>query len=231
MLQQTQADRVVPKYLAFTEQFRDFPSLAMAPLAQVLTAWQGLGYNRRALMLHRAAQIVVSQHGGKLPQTVEELDALPGIGRETAGSIAAFGFNQPVAFIETNIRTVFIHFFFPKRKKVHDNELRPLVEKMVDRDNPREWYQALMDYGVMLKRSVGNVSQRSTHYAKQSSFKESNRRIRGLILKLLTMHDTLTAAALQQSIPDCPPERLRTNLTALATEGFIKKSGERYRLA
>src|SRR5581483_12490995 len=78
MLQQTQADRVVPKYLAFTEQFRDFPSLAMAPLAQVLTAWQGLGYNRRALMLHRAAQIVVSQHGGKLPQTVEELDALHG---------------------------------------------------------------------------------------------------------------------------------------------------------
>lgn len=111
MLQQTQADRVVQKYLNFIESFPTVYDLAQAPLKSVLTAWIGLGYNRRAMSLQLLSQRIVDEHSGNIPNDPEVLVAFKGIGPNTAGSICAFAFNRPTIFIETNIRSVFIHLF------------------------------------------------------------------------------------------------------------------------
>lgn len=186
MLQQTQTARVAVKYPAFIARFPDFNSLAQAPLKDVLQEWQGMGYNRRGIYLQRAAQTIMQDHGGILPNDPELLDALPGIGAATAASICAFAFNRPTIFIETNIRAVFIHFYFNGKDAIADKDIIPLIEASVDHNNPREWYYALMDYGVMLKKSLVNPSRKSKHYTKQSKFEGSDRQIRGMILKILT---------------------------------------------
>src|SRR6266481_1697553 len=185
MLQQTQVGRVVEKYKEFFKKFPNLQSLAQARVGDVLTAWQGLGYNRRALMLKKLSEIVAVQYGGELPQDFEKLIELPGIGPSTAGGVMAFAFNKPVVFIETNIRRAYIHFFFKNAEKVHDKKLIPLIEATLDRKNPREWYWALMDYGAMLGTLEHNPNKRSAHYALQSKFKGSNREVRGSILKFL----------------------------------------------
>lgn len=129
MLQQTQAGtRTIEKFNRFVQRFPDFESLASASLRDVLEVWKGLGYNRRALWLKQAAEIIVKDHKGILPRTVEDLDTLPGIGLATACSISAFAFNAPTVFIETNVRTVFLHHFFAGKSDVSDDELLPLVE-------------------------------------------------------------------------------------------------------
>lgn len=186
MLQQTQTARVAQKFSEFILAFPDFKSLASASLKEVLLQWQGLGYNRRGMYLHRAAQIIMNEHEGILPSDPEILVTLPGIGKATAASICAFAFNNPTIFIETNIRAVYIHFFFQGRESVHDNEILPLVEVTRDLDNARDWYYALMDYGVMLKKTLVNPSRKSKHHVKQSKFEGSDRQIRGMILRILT---------------------------------------------
>lgn len=191
MLQQTQTDRVAPKFKAFIERFPSFQALATSSFHDVLTYWKGLGYNRRALGLQAIAQRITEQFQGHLPCDIETLETFPNIGPATARSIATFAFNAPTVFIETNIRTVFIYFFRPNDKAVSDKELMPIIEKALDRNNSREWYYALMDYGVMLKKSVGNVSQRSAHYKKQSAFIGSDRQLRGRILQVLLDHATV----------------------------------------
>ncbi len=113
MLQQTQAQRVIPKYSAFIKVFPNWQSLHKASFQDVLKLWSGLGYNRRAIYLKNAAGIIVTKYNGKTPKTVEELMSLPGIGFNTASAICAFAYNQPVVFIETNIRSVFINEFSP----------------------------------------------------------------------------------------------------------------------
>ena len=185
MLQQTQVDRVMGKYGEFLAKFPDFETLARAPWPEVLAIWQGLGYNRRALALKRLAQGVMENWGGTLPTSAEDLRSLPGIGPATAGALLAFAFAQPVAFIETNIRRVFLHFFFADREGVTDREILPLVEETLDRKRVRDWYYALMDYGAELKGSFPNPNRRSAHYARQSPFAGSNREVRGFILKKL----------------------------------------------
>jgi A/G-specific adenine glycosylase len=185
MLQQTQVDRVVQKFGRFTERIPDFATLAAQPLKEVLALWQGLGYNRRALHLKRAAEVVMREHGGVLPSAAEALATLPGIGKATAGSIAAFAFNRPTVFLETNIRTVLIHHFFDDAASVSDAELLPLAKMLLDKRNPRKWYSALMDYGTTLKKRHGNAARRSADYKTQSRFEGSRRQKRGRILKML----------------------------------------------
>jgi len=184
MLQQTQVDRVVPKFLDFTRRFPDFVSLASAPLSDVLIAWQGLGYNRRAKYLHELAK-TVSQFG-VLPHTIDELVRLPGIGKNTAGAILAYAFDQPVVYIETNIRTVFLHHFFADTFDVSDSELLPIIEQTLDVSEPRAWYSALMDYGTHLKKQGLGRIDASKHYKKQPKFEGSVRQMRGAILRALT---------------------------------------------
>lgn len=188
MLQQTQVDRVIPKFLNFVTTFPTLHDLAVASQAKVLTHWNGLGYNRRARMLHQATQLIVNQHNGVVPQTIEELIKLPGIGPYAAASIPAFAYNLPTPVLDTNIRAIFIHHFFNEQsEKINDKELLSLVKATLDTSNPRHWYSALMDYGTYLKSLGINPIKQSKHYSKQSKFKGSNRELRGAIIRALTL--------------------------------------------
>ena len=186
MLQQTQVPRVVPKFEAFIERFPDERTLAKASLADVLRMWQGLGYNRRAKFLHEAAKMIVEEFGGVFPQNQADILRLPGVGKNTAGAIRAYVFNMPSIFVETNVRTVYIHHFFADNFAVDDKEIIELLEDTIDRKQPRQFYQNLMDYGSWLKaQGVRNISQ-SRHYKKQSPLKGSVREVRGQIIKALS---------------------------------------------
>lgn len=222
MLQQTQVDRVIPKYQGFIREFPDFKSLARASLATVITQWQGLGYNRRAIALKKIAELVIKKYQGKLPRSEAELKKLPGIGNYTAAAICVFAYQQPLVMIETNIRTVFIHYFFQHQTTVSDHAIAKLVKKTLDSAAPRQWYYALMDYGAMLKKKYPNPSRKSVHYTKQSSFRGSNREIRGLILKILTQQSSLSEKKLLLKIAK-QPMVVKKNLQDLMREGFIEK--------
>lgn len=227
MLQQTQVPRVVPKFAVFIQAFPSFDALASAPLSEVLQVWSGLGYNRRAKFLRQSAQIVAEQYGGTLPDNRADLVGLAGIGSHTAGAILAYVYNQPAVFIETNIRTVFIHHFFAGQEKVDDAALLPLIEQTLPEGKAREWYWALMDYGTYLKQSVGNASRASAGYAKQSAFQGSRRQVRGQVLRILG-EGQQTPAGLRKAIAD---ERLASVLDDLTREGFIQKVNGRHRLS
>ena len=222
MLQQTQTHRVINKYEEFIVAFPSFASLADASLRDVLSAWQGLGYNRRGMYLQRIAQQVINECNGHLPDCPKTLATFPGIGKATAASICAFAFNQPTVFTETNIRAAFIHSFFPNKVQVADNEILPLVEQTVDKENPREWYYALMDYGVMLKKMYPNPSRKSAHYTKQSKFEGSNRQIRGMIIKALTAQERITQDELIKQVGK-DTERVKSIVDQLYAEGLIIK--------
>ena len=227
MLQQTQVDRVIDKYREFLAVFPDFRSLAKAPTAKLLRIWSGMGYNRRALSLKKLAQALVSEHRGALPSDPGVLVTLPGIGPYTAGAVAAFAFNRPVIFMDTNIRRVYIHEFFRDRKNIRDEELLSLVRQTLDTKNPRKWYNALMDYGTMLKQEHGNPNVRSAHYTRQSPFENSNRQVRGRILKALVHGAALTADRIVKET-GMDAERVKKNLEQLEREGFILKKRDRY---
>jgi len=186
MLQQTQTARVVPKFENWLEQFPDFKTLAQASNHEVLTAWQGLGYNRRGLALAKIAQIVSDKYDHELPNDPIVLETFPAIGPNTAGSICAFAFNLPITFIETNIRTVFTDFFFKGQSDISDKQLLPLIKATLDHKKSREWYYALMDYGVYLKKQLPKINAASKHYTRQSRFEGSKRQVRGAIVKILT---------------------------------------------
>jgi len=227
MLQQTQVDRVLPKYLAWLKAYPDAAYLAAAPLADVLELWSGLGYNRRALALMRAASRISASDS--FPDDEDSLLELPGVGPYTARAVLAFAFGRPVVLIETNIRSVFLHRFFEGEDGVSDSRIAPLVEATLDREDPRTWYYALMDYGVEIKRVFGNPNARSAHYAKQSPFADSNRRIRGSLLKELGLRGRADAEELAAALPFAR-ERVRGALDELKAEGFVAESSGVYRL-
>jgi A/G-specific adenine glycosylase len=155
------------------------------------------------------------------------LVALAGVGFHTAGAILAYAFNEPVVFIETNIRTVFIHHFFASREKVSDAELLPLIGQTLPEGKAREWYWALMDYGTYMKQTVGNAARASAGYTKQSVFHGSRRQIRGQVLRVLG-EGRQPLAGLQKTITD---ERLAVVLEDLINEGFVEKLAGHYRLS
>lgn len=228
MLQQTQVHRVVPKYRSFLKKFPTLRALAEATLGDVLREWSGLGYNRRAKMLHACAQKVAMEHRGIFPKTYEELLALPGVGPYTAGAILAFAFNTPRPLIETNIRTVFLFHYFPGREGVADAELMTHIERTLDRREPRLWYNALMDYGAWIKETYGNHNARSKSYVKQSKFKGSARELRGKILRVLGEKEYGKATLIKQLGCDAVP--VETQIAVLLKEGLIVKDGKRFRL-
>lgn len=228
MLQQTQVGRVVPKYQQFLAQFPKVEALAAASLSDVLIAWQGLGYNRRAKYLWQAAQVIVRAHGRQFPDTLEGLVVLPGVGKNTAGAILAYAFNRPTIFVETNIRTVYIHHFFADHAElVHDKDILQLLERTLDRTQPRNFYWALMDYGTYLKQTVGNVGARSKSYVRQSPFAGSRRQVRGQVLRLLSMR-SMPVDDLRRKVTD---SRFDEVVVALTREGLVVRDGDIYRLA
>jgi len=230
MLQQTQTGRVSQKFMNFVEKFPDFLALSKAPLEDVLKVWQGLGYNRRAIALKKISDIVINDYNGKLPDSIEILKSFPQIGHNTASSIVSFAFNIPTVFIETNIRRVYIYFFFHNKNYINDKEIIPIVEKTIDMPNPREWYYALMDYGVILKKSYPDLNKRSVHYRKQAPFKGSNRQIRGNLLKLLIRAKMLKKFEIENKFKNISPDKLKVILIQLEKEGFIKIEGTKVQI-
>jgi A/G-specific adenine glycosylase len=224
MLQQTQVSRVVERYGEFIKTFPDIASLAKARLHDILTVWQGLGYNRRALSLKRLAEIVNATYGGYIPSHVSLLVQLPGIGNATANAICAFAFNQPVVLIETNVRTVYIYHFFSTINTVKDSEIRPLVERTLDNNNPKHWYNALMDYGVALKKYCSNPGRKSAHYKAQSPFEGSARQVRGAILRALVTKPRQTFNELIKAVR-FDPDVVKKNIQSLEKEGLIATKG------
>jgi A/G-specific adenine glycosylase len=172
----------------------------------------------------------VAEHNGVLPDSVATLCTFPGIGAATAGALSAFAFNRPVAFIETNIRRVFLHCFFAGQNDVRDREILPLVDQTLDRKRPRPWYYALMDYGAMLKRAAPNPNRRSAHHQRQAPFADSDRQIRGLILKALLRSPALSVGKLIKAVGKSP-ERTTGLIHTLIKEGFLEFRGARLRIA
>ena len=156
MLQQTQAERVVPKYLEFLELFPSLAALADAPASEVIRAWAGLGYNRRALNLQRACRAVVERFGGVMPSDPAELLSLPGIGPYTAGAIACFAFEQDVGFVDTNIRRVIHRVLagpeFPE-PRMTTREIDQAARDLVPVGHGYDWNQALMELGATICRA------------------------------------------------------------------------------
>lgn len=192
MLQQTQVDRVIPKFRDFIDQFPDEHSLAGAPLADVLRAWQGLGYNRRAKFLHDSAKQIVAL--GSFPVSVDSMTQLAGVGQNTAGAIMAYAYNYPSIFVETNVRAVYIHHFFDQQQLVSDREIIHKLSVTAPWQNnfdmkPRKFYWALMDYGHYLKKQ-GVGPSRSSQYKKQAPLHGSVREVRGQIITALTKADS-----------------------------------------
>ena len=232
MLQQTQVARVLPFYKNFIKEFPTARKLASAQLADVLKSWQGLGYNRRAKMLHAAAKELSMKGLGKLnfPNRTAELEKLPGVGPYTARAVAAFAYNQDVIVVETNIRTAILNHFFPKRRKVSDKEIERVLAKLLPRGGAREWYSALMDYGAYLKRSGVSHNARSRHYAKQPQFAGSSREARGAILRVLA-HEDASRARLTNVLGADRREQASRALDALCAERLVQVRNRRYALA
>lgn len=254
MLQQTQVSRVDGRWQRWLEHFPTVDALAAAAPSDVLEEWQGLGYNRRALAVHRAAQ-VISDAGGVFPQDQKELVKLPGIGPATAAGIRAFAFNLHGVYLETNVRTVFLHELYPQAEGVPDSELIPLVELTcpasvstaagTDTANaatteltPRSWYYALLDYGAYLKKTIPNPSRRSKSHVKQSRFEGSHRQKRAELLRVLLAHKDEGGAEfemLHQELCQIEVHAGRESLDEqvtlglleeLAKEGFCQKNNE-----
>lgn len=227
MLQQTQTARVEPKFIAWLQKFPDIVSLADATKQQVLDAWQGLGYNRRGLWLHEAAKRIVLEFEGQVPNNPEILKTFKGVGPNTAASICAFAFNSPVVFIETNIRTIFLHHFFSNSvERIHDKQLLPLIASTLDSGNSRDWYYALMDYGVYLKKEVKANNKLSSHYACQTKFIGSRRQVRGIIVRILSKGLSLSLGELSELVFHELPESahdISKIIKDLAKESFIKE--------
>lgn len=227
MLQQTQVSRVVPKFESFIAAFPDVKSIADAELGDVLKLWSGLGYNRRAKYLWQSARVIRGEFDGDFPEKLEDLVKLPGIGPNTAGAIMAYAYNQPVVFVETNIRTVYLHHFFPNRDDVADSEVRDKVAKTLDTEHPRDWYWALMDYGAELKKQRLGSIRSSKHYTKQPKLTGSLREMRGRILKALATGPLPESKLREATHAD---ERYATAKSDLIREQLISQAGQIVRL-
>jgi len=163
MLQQTQVERVIPKYLAFLEAFPSLAALAAAPVSEVIRLWAGLGYNRRAVNLQRAARAVLDAHGGVFPHEVEALRALPGIGPYTAGAVACFAFEQDVAFMDTNIRRVLRRAMVGPDGSAPaptERELLAIGATLVPDGQGWAWNQAIMELGALLCTAAAPACRR-----------------------------------------------------------------------
>ena len=223
MLQQTQTERVAKRYPPFLAQFPTCESLAHASLPEVLRAWEGLGYYRRARNLFAAANVIVETHKSSVPQSVEQLVELPGIGEYTARAIATFAYGARVPFIETNIRTVFLHFFCRNKANVTDCQLLQLIEETMYTKDSRRWFYALMDLGVAIKQLRGNPNAQSKHHRPQSAFSGSKREARAQILRYVLKTPGRREAEIKKEV-HINEKFFDAALQELVLEGFLVRS-------
>lgn len=230
MLQQTQVARVLTRWERFLRKFPTLDALASAAVSDVMEEWQGMGYNRRALALKRAADECALHHGGKLPEGVDELMKLPGIGPATAAGITAFSRDVPCLYLETNVRAVFIHRFFAEADAVTDRELRPLVQAACPSHDVRGWYYALLDVGAHLKKTVANPTRKATAYTRQSAFEGSRRQKRAWLVRevlacpglgSVELHARLDREELAGGRPQVAQAEFDSIMADLCSEGFF----------
>ncbi|ACV22315.1 A/G-specific adenine glycosylase [Slackia heliotrinireducens] len=240
MLQQTQVPRVLTRWERFMTRFPTVDALSAAASADVLEEWQGMGYNRRALALKRAADICSADFAGALPKTHDELIGLPGIGPSTAAGILAFAYDEPSIYIETNVRAVFIHHFFPESDSVSDKEIRPLVEACCPDSDVRGWYYALLDYGAWLKKEFVNPTRAAKAYTRQSAFEGSRRQKRAWLVRQVMATDGVSSETLLIQLNSHELEEGRDSVDAdvfasimadLQREGFVRLDGDSWRIA
>lgn len=237
MLQQTQVSRALGRWERFMERFPTVEALALASAGDVLEEWQGMGYNRRALSLKRACEQCLAEGGGALPQSADELQKLPGIGPSTAAGVVAFAYNRPAVYLDTNVRAVFIHELFPGEAHVKDRDLVPLVEDTCPEKDPRTWYYALLDYGVVLKSQGANPSRRSAAYARQSAFEGSRRQKRAEVLRMVLEQPGISRDELKTCLDsferehgrgECGGDEFESIVKDLVNEGFFAETDGRY---
>ena len=225
MLQQTQVGRVIPKYEAWILRWPNWQTLATASSRELLSAWSGLGYNRRALFLGKLAKEVVGQFEGVLPNQAELLRSLPGIGPYTVNAVLIFAFNKPLVTIDTNIRKVLMHEF-NLRNDVSPDQLRQLALRVLPKRKSRDWHNALMDYGsLVLPGQIAGIPPLS----RQSRFAGSLRQIRGEIVRQLTVRRAVTIAQITRSLKRTRAD-VKTAAAALQKEGVIQIEREILRL-
>ncbi len=250
MLQQTQVDRVIPKYYVWLRMFPTVQSLARAPLRKVLRLWSGLGYNNRGVRLRQAARVIVEQHGGLFPRQHDVLKGLPGVGEYTAAAVTAFAGNQRAGIMDTNVRRVISRVFFGL-KEVTEKRLKLKVDELVPAPNRYgEWHHAVMDLGAMVcvsrrpKCAVCPLRKHCRAYpgiltvdrprqAGRPRFKETNRFWRGEIIRQLLRHHSQGMLMLHQGLKKhgrLPKSRFQTLLRALAKDGLIQINGHQARL-
>jgi A/G-specific adenine glycosylase len=227
MLQQTQVSRVLPKFQEWMKQFPNLKTLAEASRKDVLSLWQGLGYTRRAKFLHEAAQEIIKN---RLPKTVAGLESLPGIGHYTARAIATFAWDESYAFVETNIRTVYINHFFKNKEMVTDTEILEVAEQTLDTKYPREWMYALMDYGSYLKSQGKAHNGKANGFTRQSKFKGSVREVRGAIMKFFTQKENLTLRDKKEFEKQFDEKRVVEALQGLVKDGLIQQQRGGYKI-
>lgn len=233
MLQQTQVARVEEHFKNWKREFPTWKILADSRFSQILTCWQGLGYNRRARYLHEMAKKVMITHGGVFPQEKKQILALPGIGPYTAAAINSFCYNQIDILIETNIRTVIIFHFYKNQEEVSEEQIGFVLKQCLKPGtkaykNPREWYWALMDYGSHLKSEVGNLNTKSKTYNKQSRFEGSKRQMRSRLLRYILERPASTYRQIQDASNSSDEELIKELLTALTTEKMIVCRNDKY---
>ncbi len=236
MLQQTQVSRVIPKYQEFLKAFPSMKALAKTRKARLFSVWAGLGYWRRALHLQQTAKLLLLRQGEQFPRDPKELGKLPGIGQYTARAVSCFAFNTTEAFLDTNIRQVYLYFFFSKKRNVSDKEILKIAQKAVRKDNAREWHYALFDYGAMALKNKG-INKQSKHYHTQSKFKGSFRSLRTKAVRFLLSQPrskTAKRAFLQfvaQEIKKSKaPYKPREITSALLRDHILEESRDYYSL-
>ena len=251
MLQQTQVTRVAPRWYAFLDRFPDPATCAQAPVAEVIGLWVGLGYNRRAVQLHRAAVAVAARPDAALPSSLPELLALPGVGRYTARAVLAFAFEQPVAVVDTNVARVVARAVAGRR--LAPAEAQAAADGLVPADRAWAWNQAVLDLGARhcsSRPSCAGCPLRAAHCAwagagfpapdpasgsagvsgRQSPFAGSDRQGRGRLVRALRSGPLDPDRWADAAGWPRDPARAARVASSLVADGLAVRQGEQLRL-